>query len=103
MAALEFVVDCFRKGSDEPIPLFPAFSENVHLGKQKASHWAGDFGSSESSNVATALVYGDCDFEALMALPARPGDPGDSGGRVERFAHAFFGAMEASAMVEDLT
>jgi exodeoxyribonuclease V gamma subunit len=104
MAALEFVVDCFRKGSDEPIPLFPSFLENVHLGKQKASDWAGDFGSSESTNVATALVYGDYDFDSLMSLPARPGDPGDSGGRVERFAHAFFRAMESSAAtVEDLT
>jgi exodeoxyribonuclease V gamma subunit len=100
IAALALVVECFRQGNDEPIPLFPAFSEKVYLDTHRPADWAGDFGRCETAHPATGLAYGGYEFEDVMALPARMDDPAGPGGRVERLAHAFFGTMESSATAE---
>jgi exonuclease V gamma subunit len=95
-SALEVIVDCYRRGNIEPLPLFPSFSEKVHLHQAKPADWQRDHATSERRNLATALVYGEYDFDQLMALAAHDGDPAGSGGRVQRFADYLYGAMAAS-------
>jgi exodeoxyribonuclease V gamma subunit len=94
--ALDVIVDCYRRGNVEPLPLFPSFSEKVHLHQAKPADWQGDYVTSERKNLATALVYGEYDFDQLMALAAHDRDPAGSGGRVQRFADYLYGAMADS-------
>jgi exodeoxyribonuclease V gamma subunit len=101
--ALEVVIDCYRRGSVEPIPLFPSLSEKIHRNVAKPKDWqGGNFMSSERDNPSAALVYGDCDFEELMAIPPEPGDPPGTGGRVRRFADYLYGAMDTSVKVDEV-
>jgi exodeoxyribonuclease V gamma subunit len=95
-AALEVIVDCYRRGNVEPLPLVPSFSEKVYLHQAKPPDWQRDHATAERRNLATALVYGEYDFDQLMALPAHDDDPTGSGGRVQRFADYLYGAMAAS-------
>jgi exodeoxyribonuclease V gamma subunit len=96
LTALDVIVDCYRRGNVEPLPLFPSFSEKVHLHQAKPADWQGDYAASERNNLATALVYGEYEFDQLLALPAHDDDPAGSGGRVQRFADYLYGAMGAS-------
>jgi exodeoxyribonuclease V gamma subunit len=98
--ALEVIVDCFRRGVREPIPLFPTLSYKVHIGKGGPADWNEGFGGrSDGDDPATRLAFGDYGYRALMALPARDDDPpGLEGGRVKRFADYLYGAMEHSVV-----
>ncbi len=101
-AALAVVVDCFRSGLRSPLPLFPTLSYHVHRGSATPDLWRGDrFGPPGDGDGAARLVYGDLDLAGLLALAAWPGDPPGPGGRVERFAHYLWGAVEASVAVDE--
>jgi exodeoxyribonuclease V gamma subunit len=100
LRALDVVVDLFQRGSEEPLPLFPAMSESVYSGKANPEQWRGDFGVPETSDPATDLVYGEYDFYDLMALPAKPDDPITMSGRVAAYAEYLYGEMERSATVK---
>ena len=100
LRALDVVVDLFQRGSEEPLPLFPAMSESVYSGKANPEQWRGDFGAPETSDPATDLVYGEYDFYDLMALPAKPDDPITMSGRVAAYAEYLYGEMERSATVK---
>lgn len=101
-AGLAVVVDCYRRGQQGPVPLFPTLSYHVHRGSASSEQWRGGrFGSAGDGDGAARLVYGDLDLAGLLALPPWRGDPQGHGGRVERFAHYLWGAVEASAAVDE--
>ncbi|MDA8275691.1 MAG: exodeoxyribonuclease V subunit gamma [Actinomycetota bacterium] len=101
-AGLAVVVDCYRRGHVGPVPLFPTLSYHVHRGGVSSGQWRGGrFGSAGDGDGAARLVYGELDLDGLLALPPWRGDPPGNGGRVERFAHYLWGAVEASAVVDE--
>jgi exonuclease V gamma subunit len=91
---LEVVVDCYRRGCREPLPLFPNLSPKVFDHTAKATDWRSWDGRSDGDKVATALAYGDYDYRALLAVPARDADPPGPGNRVERYATYLYGALQ---------
>jgi exodeoxyribonuclease V gamma subunit len=95
--ALTVIVDCFRRGSREPIPFFPGLSYELFRGAENEAvkAWEGtDFRPGERSNPASALAFGRVAAQELLDTPAQPGDPPGRGGRVRRFAHYLYATME---------
>ena len=56
---------------------------------------------------AARMVFGDHDFDALLAIPAAPHDPpdpvADTDRRAERLAHVIWHAIETSVVDRDET
>ncbi|MGD0312646.1 MAG: exodeoxyribonuclease V subunit gamma [Acidimicrobiales bacterium] len=100
-AALDVVVDCYRRGLREPLPIFPALSFAVHRGKPSPALWSGHNDRGDAHDDWVGTVFGDIDFDGIMTLGARTDDPPGSGGRVERYAHYLWGAFDRSAAVLD--
>jgi len=96
VAALGVVVDCYRRGLTEPLPLFPTFSRAVYDGKANRAGWSGGRGFSDGDDEAVRLVLGAPDYEEIMGLEARPGDPFRTEGRVAGFARYLWDAVERS-------
>ena len=99
--ALEVAVDCFRRGSSEPIPLFAKLSRAVHLGTQKSSDWLDFAGFAEGNEAPNTFVYGGFELDDLMSIPAEDDDPAGSGGRVERFARHLHQTIDDSIRDHD--
>jgi len=96
-SALSLVVDLYRRGLSEPLPLFSSYSAAVHAGGPADAAWKGHEGRGDGTRPAVRLVFGDVDVEEIDALPARPGDPGVTGNRVERYAHHLWGAVDETS------
>lgn len=99
--ALGTAVDLFRRGMREPLPLFTKLSPAVHVGKHKADLWQSFTGLADGDDDANAHVFGHHTFHELMAMPATSTDPAGRGGRVERFAHVLWDAIEGSTVTEE--
>jgi len=112
-AALEVVVDCLRRGSREPIPLFPQVSKGLYVVAHPESRisdpgnrtrrfdlskaWYDSFTDrGDRTDPAVDLFYGDLDFHELEDLAASAGDPPGVGGRAGRFAEYLWGAIDNS-------
>jgi exodeoxyribonuclease V gamma subunit len=97
--ALRVIVDCYRQGLREPLPIFPTLSYKVHRDEAKPVDWSGAFaGRSDGDDPAVNLVFGGHDFASLMDLPAEERDPCGAGGRVAGLAHVLYGAMDDSVI-----
>jgi exodeoxyribonuclease V gamma subunit len=103
-AGLTTAVDLFRRARREPIPLFPTLARALYDGTAHRRLWKDDAGPGgwrrgDGNDVANELVYGHLDYDALLGLPALASDPpGDRTGRVERYAHHLWGAVDASTI-----
>jgi exodeoxyribonuclease V gamma subunit len=98
IAALDVVVDCYRRGQREPIPLFSKLSPLLHLRQAKAGHWNGYEDHGEGDDDAHQLTFGSRTFDDLCALGALDEDPpGHAQGRAHRYADYLWDAVEASA------
>jgi len=97
VGALEVVVDLYRRGMREPLPLFAEYSADVHEGSPREDAWRGHGGRGDGSRPAVRLVFGDVDADELSELEAVEGDPGDGGSRVERYAERLWGTVDATS------
>ena len=104
--ALEIVVDCYRRGMNEPLPLFSHISARIADRKATTRDWkATIFGEGPPRNIkdgydpAIVKAFGDLSFDELMGISALPRDPpGVSERRVERYADYLFGAVARSGL-----
>ena len=95
--ALVRVVDLYRRGLREPLPLFSSYSAAVHAGGSADASWRDHEGRGDGTRPAVRLVFGDVDVDEIDALPARADDPGATGNRVERYAHHLWGAVDETS------
>ncbi len=95
--ALHLVVDLYRRGLSEPLPLFASYSPSVHAGGSADAEWKGQDGRGDAHAPAVRLVFGDIDVDELEDLQPLDGDPGDRGGRAERYAHHLWGTVDSTA------
>jgi exodeoxyribonuclease V gamma subunit len=101
--ALEVAVDCYRRGTSEPVPLFPELSCELHRGKAQSKTWRDRYnGWGDGDDDAHVLVFGDIDLRELRAVHARVDDPpGDAPGRAQRFAAHLWSAVDQFACRRD--
>ena len=94
------VVDLYRRGRRQPLPLFAEYSAAVHGGTGRDDAWRSYAGRGDGTRPATRLVFGDVEEAEVFRLEAvdgDPGDPGDGAGRVQRYAECLWGTVEATA------
>jgi exodeoxyribonuclease V gamma subunit len=94
--ALGLVVDLYRKGLTEPLPLFASYSPAVHRGESADDAWKRYNGGGDGTGPAVRLVFGDVDVDEIDELPPLDGDPAGVGNRAERFAHHLWGTVDAT-------
>jgi exodeoxyribonuclease V gamma subunit len=94
--ALGLVVDLYRKGLTEPLPLFASYSPAVHGGGSADDAWKRYNGGGDGTGPAVRLVFGDVDVDEIDELPPLDGDPAGVGNRAERFAHHLWGTVDAT-------
>lgn len=97
LGALSVVVELYRRGRREPLPLFAEYSAAVHEGKGRGEAWRSFQGRGNGTRPAVRLVFGDVDEDEISRLEHVEGDPGDGPGRVERYAGHLWGTVRATA------
>ena len=95
---LELVVDLFRRGHHEPLPLFPTLSPALHKGNDPVSRWTGYKSSKgDGDDEWVHVAFEHADLDQILALPALDDDPpGPSQGRAQRYADHLWGAIDRS-------
>ncbi len=102
LAALTVVVDLYRRGMREPIPLFTKLSRKLFDGDATTNDWLNQSGFAEGAQDPHVLAFGTLELHELRALPARPDDPvGPAPGRAQRFADSLWSTVESSAQILD--
>lgn len=100
VAGLAVAVDCYHRGEREAVPLFPKLSWALHRDRGIPEAWRTGRGQGDGEDVATRIAFGPVELEALLAVPAGHDDPpGPGSGRVLRYAHYLWGAVDETAMV----
>jgi exodeoxyribonuclease V gamma subunit len=100
--ALAVVVDLFRRGSAEPLPLFAGYSPAQHASGAGDGAWQTFDGRGDATRPAVRLIFGDIDVDDLESIAIRPGDPDPAGGRppggrAGLFANHLWGTVGATA------
>jgi exodeoxyribonuclease V gamma subunit len=98
-SALAVIVDCYRRGMVQPVPLFPRLSESIVGDGPRRTEWRrkganGPKGDGDDEAVRLAFDYETLD--GILAVPAETSDPPGRGGRAERFARYLWGALDQS-------
>jgi exodeoxyribonuclease V gamma subunit len=102
LAALTVVVDLYRRGLKEPIPLFTKLSRKLFDHEAKAGDWINQSGFAEGGEDSHVLAFGALELRDLRAIEARPHDPaGTRPGRADRFADYLWGAVEGFARIRE--
>ncbi len=98
LGALEVVANLYRRGAEEPLPLFPGYSPAQHADRSGDSSWKSFDGRGDATKPAVRVVFGDIEVDELEDIPTRPGDPagGDGSGRAERFANHLWGTVAST-------
>ncbi len=94
--ALAVAVHCYRRGSCEPLPIFPRLSSELYRGAATDDHWHAYGGLADGDDPAVRLVFGELELGELLELPARAGDPPGPGSRAERWARLLWSAYDRS-------
>ncbi len=105
VSALEVIVGLYRAGTAEPLPIFEYLTPLLHLGKAGPDDWrrpAQYGGGGDGDRPPARMVFGDHDFDTLVAMPVAPHDPpaplADTDRRAERLAHVIWHAYEMSVV-----
>lgn len=104
--ALQIVVDVYRRGMNEPLPLFPRLSSRLASGTATPKDWKDTiFGGpaprrvNEGYDSANMKVFGDISFDELCDIAARESDPpGTESSRAKRYAEYLHGAVRKSGI-----
>jgi exodeoxyribonuclease V gamma subunit len=84
---LGVVVDLYRRGRRQPIPLFAGTSPAVFRDESASSQWQSNGFPREDADPYHLLAFGGPTTHELLDLPALPDDPsGPADGRVLRYA-----------------
>ncbi len=95
--ALRMVIDLWRRGRREPLPLFTDTSRALHRGENAADSWTPFVGTGERDDVWNHAVTGGAELEELRDMPCRPWDPDGPGDtRVMRYAHLLWDTYDES-------
>lgn len=105
VAALTLVVDLFRRGSCEPLPIFPRLSPALFKGTSASGAWNSDsFSIGDSADEWIQVAFDHATVEHISSLPLKPSDPdGPGSDRARRYAHHLWGAMASSRADDDET
>ncbi len=99
--ALEVAVDCYRRGTVEPLPLFPLVSFDLANGASGTGNWVRHQGGGDGTSAATRLVYGERDLRDLRSVARQEHDPlthsGPDADRPLCFAEYLWDAVATSA------
>jgi exodeoxyribonuclease V gamma subunit len=97
ISALAVVVDLWRRGQCEPLPLFSKLSRKLYDREAGPGDWTQTGWYSEAIDDEHLVAFGELDFDELTSVPARDDDPaGPASGRAQRFADHLWGAVDAS-------
>lgn len=97
LAALGVVVDLYRRGHREPIPLFSKLSRKLYDLQAKPGDWK-SMSWGEGTEDSHMLAFGAVDLHELKEVPVREDDPpGTRPGRASRFAEYLWSEVDRSA------
>jgi len=97
---LNELVELYRRGLREPLPLFDKSSYVVHQGKEWVGAWHGDpaFGGGDGDDAHNVLAFGNLLGSEAAALPVERHDPAGPGtDRTSRFAHLLWNLVTSTA------
>ena len=95
--ALALIVDLYRRGLCEPLPLFSGYSPAVHNGSSADDAWTDNQGRGDANRPAVRLVFGDVDVDEIDDVTRKEGDPDVPGNRVELYARHLWGAVDRTS------
>ncbi len=95
--ALGVVVDCYRRGRREPLPLFPRLSPALHEERSLAQAWESRYRGGDGEDRWIRLAFGGAGLDEVCNLPLRGDDPDGPGeDRARRHASYLWGAVGTS-------
>ncbi len=114
--AIGVAVDCLRRSTDTPVPLFPLVSRGIYRESHPESQLAipGTFdgkptikdawfnshlSAGDRADPSVSLVYGDINLDDLRSIKARPDDPAGIGGAAQRYAEYVWRAIDESISI----
>jgi exodeoxyribonuclease V gamma subunit len=101
LTALGVVVDLYRRGNREPIPLFSKLSRKLYDREAKAGDWK-SMSWGEGTEDLHVLAFGAVDLHELKEVPVREDDPpGTQPGRASRFAEYLWSEVDRSAELRE--
>ena len=95
-------MDCYRRGSVEPVPLFPSVSHDLWAGEPGNANWIRFQGGGDGTSEFTRLVFGDTTLRELRRREHRHGDDpltpaGPDADRLLCFAQHLWGAIDSTS------
>ncbi len=97
--ALAAVVDLYRRGQREPLPIFPKLSPALHKGTSTTGLWTSDdYRTGDDADPWIRVAFEHATEERITTITVGPDDPqGTADGRAQLFASALWGTIAASA------